>query len=139
MKKKKNSNSKIKNFINVVKYAYFGNKNDNNEYTDKTFSILSSLLLYIIGYSMLIFDLVLFTYGINYYVNVFDWNWENIIGAIVNILISCSILIIVFLIATLMICSAREQEKSKGDKSIIVFSAIVSFVALIVAVIALFK
>jgi hypothetical protein len=38
-----------------------------------------------------------------------------------------------------MIGTAKEQGKTRGEKSIVVFSAMVSFVALIVAVIALFK
>ena len=135
--KKKKENSKIKEFFRVVISAYSRKKDDDNEYTDKTFSLLSSLLFYIIGYGMLIFEVLLIVGFSNYYINTF--NWSNIIKGIIEIIGLFLILVIMFLLATLMIGTAKEQEKTRGEKSIVVFSAMVSFVALIVAVIALFK
>ena len=135
--KKKNENSKIKEFFRVIISAYSRKKDENNEYTDKTFSLLSSSLFYFIGGSMLFFDIVLLIVIPIYYIKTF--NWSNVLTGILGIMFSCVIIFFLFLLATLMIGTAKEQEKAKGEKSIVVFSAIVSFVALIVAVIALFK
>lgn len=135
--KKKKENSKIKEFFRVVISAYSRKKDDNNEYTDKTFSLLSSFLFYFIGCSMLFFDIVLLIGTPIYYIKTFDWS--NALVGIFGIVFCCMIFVFLFLLATLMIGTAKEQEKAKGEKSIVVFSAIVSFVALIVAVIALFK
>lgn len=135
--KKNKENSKIKEFFRVIMSAYSRKKDEDNEYTDKTFSLLSSLLFYFIGSSMLVFDIALLIGTPIYYFNTFDWS--NVLGGIFGISFSFMLFIFLFLLATLMIGTAKEQEKAKGDKSIIVFSAIVSFVALIVAVIALFK
>ena len=135
--KKKNENSKIKEFFRVIISAYSRKKDDNNEYTDKTFSILGSLLFYLIGGSMLFLDIALLIGTPIYYIKTFDWS--NVLEGIFGIVFCCIIFVFMFLLATLMIGTAKEQEKSKGEKSIVVFSAMVSFVALIVAVIALFK
>ena len=135
--KKKKENSKIKDFFRVIISAYSREKDDDNEYTDKTFSLLSSLLFYIIGYGILIFEVLLIVGNLNYYINTF--NWSNIIKGIIEIIGLFLILVIMFLLATLMIGTAKEQEKTRGEKSIVVFSAMVSFVAFVVAVIELFK
>lgn len=135
--KKKNENSKIKEFFRVIISAYSRKKDEDNEYTDKTFSLLSSSLFYFVGGSMLFFDIVLLIVIPIYYIKTF--NWSNVLTGILGIMFSCVIIFFLFLLATLMIGTAKEQEKAKGEKSIVVFSAIVSFVALIVAVIALFK
>ena len=135
--KKEKENSKIKDFFKAIKRAYSKNKNDDNEWTEKTFSLLSSLLFYLIGGSMLLFDLALLIGTPIYYIKTFDWS--NILGGIFGIGLYFLFFILLFLLGTLMIGTAKEQEKAKGEKSIVVFSAIVSFVALIVAVIALFK
>ena len=81
--KKKKENSKIKDFFRVIISAYSREKDDDNEYTDKTFSLLSSLLFYIIGYGMLIFEVLLIVGFSNYYINTF--NWSNIIKGIIAI------------------------------------------------------
>lgn len=86
---------------------------------------------------MLVFDIALLIGTPIYYIKTFDWS--NVLGGILGISFSFMLFIFLFLLATLMIGTAKEQEKAKGEKSIVVFSAIVSFVALIVAVIALFK
>lgn len=135
--KKNKENSKIKEFFRVIISAYSRKKDEDNEYTDKTFSLLSSLLFYFIGSNMLVFDIALLIGTPIYYIKTFDWS--NVLGGIVGISLSFMLFIFLFLLATLMIGTAKEQEKAKGEKSIVVFSAIVSFVALIVAVIALFK
>lgn len=135
--KKNKENSKIKEFFRVIISAYSIKKDEDNEYTDKTFSLLSSLLFYFIGISMLVFDISLLIGTPIYYIKTFDWS--NVLGGIFGISLSFMLFIFLFLLATLMIGTAKEQEKAKGEKSIVVFSAIVSFVALIVAVIALFK
>ena len=133
----KKENAKKNEFFQVIKNAYSRKKDYDTEYTDKTFSLLSSLIFYFIGVSMLLLDIALLIGTPIYYIKVFDWS--NLLGGIVGIVISCMILVFLFLVATLMIGTAKEQENAKGEKTIVVFSAIVSFVALIVAVIALFK
>lgn len=135
--KKKKENSKIKELFRVILSAYSRKKDEDNEYTDKTFSLLSSLLFYFIGGSMLFFDIALLIGTPIYYIKIFDWS--NVLGGIFGIVFCFMFFIFLFLLGTLMIGTAKEQEKTKGEKSIVVFSAIVSFVALIVAVIALFK
>ena len=135
--KKNKENSKIKEFFRVIISAYSRKKDEDNEYTDITFSLLSSLLFYLIGSSMLVFDIALLIGTPIYYIKIFDWS--NVLGGIFGISFSFMLFIFLFLLATLMIGTSKEQEKAKGEKSIVVFSAIVSFVALIVAVIALFK
>ena len=136
-RKNKNESSIIKEFFQAVKRAYSRKKEGDSEYTDKTFALLSSFLFYLIGGSMLFFDVVLLIGTPIYYIKTFDWS--NVLGGIFEIAFLFLILVFLFILATLMIGTAKEQEKSKGEKSIVVFSAIVSFVALIVAVIALFK
>ena len=133
----KKENAKKNDFFQVIKNAYSRKKDYDTEYTDKTFSLLSSLIFYFIGVSILLLDIALLIGTPIYYIKVFDWS--NLLGGIVGIVISCMILVFLFLVATLMIGTAKEQENTKGEKTIVVFSAIVSFVALIVAVIALFK
>ena len=133
----KKENAKKNEFLQVIKNAYSRKKDYDTEYTDKTFSLLSSLIFYFIGVSILLLDIALLIGTPIYYIKVFDWS--NLLGGIVGIVISCMILVFLFLVATLMIGTAKEQENTKGEKTIVVFSAIVSFVALIVAVIALFK
>ena len=136
-RKNKNENSIIKEFFQAVKRAYSRKKEGDSEYTDKTFALLSSFLFYLIGGSMLFFDVLLLIGTPIYYIKTFDWS--NVLEGIFEIAFLCLILVFLFILATLMIGTAKEQEKAKGEKSIVVFSAIVSFVALIVAVIALFK
>ena len=133
----KKENAKKNEFFQVIKNAYSRKKDYDTEYTDKTFSLLSSLIFYFIGVSMLLLDIALLIGTPIYYIKVFDWS--NLLGGIVGIVVCCIILVFLFLVATLMIGTAKEQENAKGEKTIVVFSAIVSFVALIVAVIALFK
>lgn len=136
-KKNKKKESNIKVFFRIVKDAYCGKDKKDSEYTDKTISILSSLLFYTIGVCMLLFDLILFICTLIYYINMHDWT--NIIGGILGIFFLCPIMFAVFILATLMFGTAREQENAKGEKSVVIFSAMVSFVALIIAAIALFK
>ena len=136
-RKNKNENSIIKEFFQAVKRAYSRKKEGDSDYTDKTFALLSSYLFYLIGGSMLFFDVVILIGTPIYYIKTFDWS--NVLEGIFEIAFLFLILVFLFILATLMIGTAKEQEKSKGEKSIVVFSAMVSFVALIVAVIALFK
>ena len=133
----KKENAKKNEFFQVIKNAYSRKKDYDTEYTDKTFSLLSSLLFYLIGYSMLFFDIVLLIGTPIYYITIFDWS--NVLEGIFEIVCLVMLCVVLFIFATLMVGTAKEQENAKGEKTIVVFSAIVSFVALIVAVIALFK
>ena len=69
-----------------------------------------------------------------------DLNYINIFKDIISILLLTISIIITFFVSVMLIGTAKEQEKNrKVDKTIPVFSAIISLVALIISLIALVK
>lgn len=142
MKNKKDNKNEIEvetkiSFKTMFKILFCKSTPTNDEITNKTFAILTSLIFYLIGYGILFVDLIL-VLGLHYYF-IFEYDWSNVFVGILCILFLIIIIISLFLFSVLLVGTAKEQEKNDASKTITVFSAIVSFVALIVAVIALFK
>lgn len=138
--KKKRIIEKKKNFFNIVLTILFkklpeGEEND--KYTTMAFSFLTSLIFWVLGYGLLLSSLLVFGYSIYYFVCILDWN--NVMSGIAQIIYLAILIFICFIISVLMIGAAKEQSNGKRnyEKTISIFSALVSLVALIVSFVAL--
>ena len=132
--------NKKDNFFKVV-YTIIFKKLPENEgemkYTTMAFSLLTSIMFFVIGYSLLLLTALFLIYLVYYVVFVVKlvFSFFNIVKAIWMI----SLIFVCFVISVLMIGAAKEQKMIKRDydKTISLFSALVSFVALIISFIAL--
>ena len=70
---------------------------------------------------------------------IYVYDWKSILGGVLNIIYIVAIMIFNFLMAVLLVGTAKEQEGKDYNTTIPVFSAIVSFIALIISLIALIK
>ena len=111
------------------------------KFTKGTFSILTAWVLYIIGVLGFITALYAFGYGIYYTAYILEWI-DNV-HIISNIFICGFIVIIALcigLLSFMLFKSGNEIQKSKDKNFIVaVFSALSGFIALVVALVALFK
>lgn len=121
----------------MLKILFCKTSNETKGYTDKTFAALTSLILRIFGYSLLVIDLLLLIGTPIHFIYVYDW--KSILGGVLNIIYIVAIMIFNFLMAVLLVGTAKEQEGKDYNTTIPVFSAIVSFIALIISLIALIK
>ncbi len=124
-------------FKTMLKILFCSKAKTNGEITNKTFALLTSLIFYLLGYGLLILDLI-FVFAIPVYY-IFSYDWNEVLVGVISICLLIPFIVAVFLFSVLLVGTAKEQEKKDANSTIVVFSAIVSFVALIVAVIALFK
>lgn len=142
---KDNKNKKVKKnkFFSIVGTILFKKLPEDNKiedrYTTMAFSFLTSLMFFALGYGLLILSLLsLIGMGI-YFISIY--NWSNVVTGIIIIIYFLLLVFICFIISVLMIGAAKEQTSGKRDneKTITVFSALVSLIALIVSFIALIK
>lgn len=133
----KTEKKKENQFANMIKILFCKKPNKTEGYTDKTFAILTSLILRVFGYSLLIIDVLLFIGTPIYY--IFSYGWSNILEGVLSIVYIIIIIAFNFLISVLLVGTAKEQEDKDYNTTIPVFSAIVSFIALIISLIALIK
>ena len=129
---------KENNLIELMK-IFFCKKSEYEEtYTSKMLSIITALILKILGYSLLIFSVCLIFGGAFYFIK--QYQWENIFVGVISIALSFLIAVVSFLFSALLVGAAKEQENNKDfNKLIGVFSAIVGFVALIISLVALLR
>ena len=131
---KKNNENQI---INMLKILFCDVSNETEGYTNKTFAFLTSLILRIFGYLLLIVGIILFIGTPIYFVISYEWN--NVLEGILTIFYIVFIVICSFLMSVLLVGTAKEQEGKDYNATIPVFSAIVSFIALIISLVALIK
>lgn len=111
------------------------------KFTKGTFSILTSWVLHLIGVLGFLIALFSIVYGIYYVANILQWS--DGIHIFANIFTCLFILAIIFCVGVLsfMIFKAGSEIQKSKDKNFVVsvFSALSGFIALVVALIALFK
>ena len=108
--------------------------------TIKLFSMLTSAFLTITGTIMLIMTILFFVTSIVYVSFEVNWTPSEIIFNILACFFLIAIIIISFIFFVLLIGAGREQKKNDKNESVIsIFSALISFIALIISLIALFK
>lgn len=137
IKKKKN---KFWSIVGTILFKKLPEEKENEDkYTTMAFSFLTSLMFFALGYGLLILSLLsLIGMGI-YFISIY--NWSNIVTGIIIIIYFLLLVFICFIISVLMIGAAKEQTSGKRDneKTITVFSALVSLIALIISFVALIK
>ena len=115
-------------------------ENSKRKFTSGAFAMLISITLRTVAVIGCLFSIVLV---IGIFGDAPDWEWVGFIDILLNIFLLLFVLAIATAITLYSIVlwkSAKEIEKEKDRNYIIsVFSGIVSFAALIVALIALFK
>ena len=111
----------------------------NKRFTTGTFVVLLSIVfrvLAVLGWIMA----VLTPFAIVSMCKSFTWEAVNILGNVIDIVFAISLMAIFFFYAFFLWKSAKEMEKEKDRNYIIaVFSGVVSFAALVVALVSLFK
>lgn len=136
----KNNNVKKSGLKIIFDIIFKKSLKDNNiKYTEMAFSLLSTIMFWILGYGLLLLSFLVFGFSLYYY--ICSYNWTDIIGGIIGIVIILLLIFICFIFSVLMIGAAKEQVNNKKapEKIVPVFSALVSFIALIVSLIALIK
>lgn len=113
--------------------------NEVKSYTSNAFATLSGSVFRIAACLGILFSVSGAICGAVYLAN-FDWKNAAILATIFTALLVLLTLIVIFLFSVLLMKSAKEIEYEKDRQFVIsVFSAIVSFTALIVALVALNK
>ena len=116
---------------------------DKNEdvFTRKAFSVLTALLLYIISIAGFIFDGLLLIRVVMYSIEKLNWIGFNNIFESCSICLYFSVIVLsIGLLSYIIIKMGKDIEKSRDKNYIVsVFSALSCFMALIVALIALFN
>lgn len=138
--KKRQCTKKENNFFKIIFRILFKKlpeDDENTKYTTMAFSFLTSLIFWVLGCGLLFLSLFVFGYSFYYFIFILDW--RNIMSGIVQIIYLEILVFVCFIISILMIGAAKEQSNGKRDyeKTISIFSALVSLVALIVSFIAL--
>lgn len=114
---------------------------EEENFTKGTFSLLTSWVLHTIGALGFLIALYAFGYGIYHAITVLQW--VDSLHVLANIITCIFILTLTFCVGILsfmLFKSGSEIQKSKDKNFVVsVFSALSGFIALIVALIALFK
>lgn len=114
---------------------------EEEKFTKGTFSLLTSWVLHTIGALGFLIALYAFGYGIYHAITVLQWG--DGLHVLANIITCIFILTITFCVGVLsfmLFKSGSEIQKSKDKNFIVaVFSALSGFIALVVALVALFK
>ena len=125
----------------IVKAQETVKADQEEKFTKGTFSLLTSWVLHVIGGLGFLIVLFSIVYGIYYVANILQWS--NGIHIFANIFTCLFILAIIFCVGVLSFMifkSGSEIQKSKDKNFVVsVFSALSGFIALVVALIALFK
>ena len=110
-------------------------------YTTGAFSSLASLTLRMLGVFGILIALFALIYGGYYAICCLSWNdWLQIVGNVFACIFWAIIIVAVFMLSLVFCKSGKELEESKDKHFVVaVFSALSGLIALIVALIALFK
>lgn len=112
---------------------------ETKSYTANTFAALSGLIFRGAAWIGMIFTWLFGIAGVAYLV-MLDWKNVNVFTVVSSAFLIATILLLIFLLSILLLKSAKEIEGEKDRQFVVaVFSAIVSFTALVVALLALFK
>lgn len=121
-------------FFKIV-WLIIKGKNENTGFTSGIFASFLSAgfnAMAVIGGISIVVAIV---YGINY-IFLMDWSAVNIIGNILHIFTCIAILFICFIMSVMLRGAANEIEKEEDRNFVIaVFSGVVSFAALIIALV----
>ena len=111
------------------------------KFTQGIFSLLTSWVLHIIGALGLFIALYALGYGIYHAVKILQWiDGVHIFGNILTCLFILAIIFCVGVLSFMILKAGSEIQKSKDKNFVVsVFSALSGFIALVVALIALFK
>lgn len=114
---------------------------ENVNFTKGTFASLTSATLSLIGIIGLVFAIFSLVYGIYYAATNLPWNNDKeIVGNILACIFLTLIIAYISLLSIMFLKSSKEIEKSKDKNFVVsVFSALSGLIALVVAIIALFK
>ena len=125
----------------IVKAKETVKADQEEKFTKGTFSLLTSWVLHLIGVLGFLIALFSIVYGIYYVANILQWS--DGIHIFANIFTCLFILAIIFCVGVLSFMifkSGSEIQKSKDKNFVVaVFSALSGFIALVVALVALFK
>ena len=125
----------------IVKAQENANEYPNEKMTIGFFAIISNLFFNIAGWIIAVLSVVLCISAWVVGINSLSWNRipDFALSGFI-LIITTLILVVIFLISIMMIGTAKEIKKSRDKNFIIsVFSALTGLVALIIALIALFK
>ena len=114
---------------------------EEENFTKGTFSLLTSWVLYIIGGLGFVIALSALGYGFYYAINILQWiDGVHIFANIITCLFILTITFCVGVLSFMLFKSGNEIQKSKDKNFVVsVFSALSGFIALVVALVALFK
>lgn len=114
---------------------------EEEKFTKGTFSLLTSWVLYIIGGLGFVIALSALGYGFYYAINILQWiDGVHIFANIITCLFILTITFCVGVLSFMLFKSGNEIQKSKDKNFIVaVFSALSGFIALVVALVTLFK
>ena len=114
---------------------------EEEKFTKGTFSFLTSWVLYIIGGLGFLIALSALGYGFYYAINILQWiDGVHIFANIITCLFILTITFCVGILSFMLFKSGSEIQKSKDKNFVVsVFSALSGFIALVVALVALFK
>lgn len=126
-------------FLNSVWYVIRNKKSTNGELTIGVLTLIISLIFRFVSYIGFLLSISLLGTTI-YKVFSFDWTGISVFNNVMTILLAVSTSVIIFMYSVMMLGASRETETEKDRNYIIaLFSGVVSFVALVVAGIDLFK
>ena len=114
---------------------------EEEKFTKGTFSLLTSWVLHTIGALGFLIALYAFGYGIYHAITVLQWvDGLHVLANIITCIFILTLTLCVGVLSFMLFKSGSEIQKSKDKNFIVaVFSALSGFIALIVALIALFK
>lgn len=148
----KKSEEPIEKANNTQKFSLFSyfralfiilfNKKETHGLTNSFFTFIVSVVFKLFGYLGCLISFAICIYTI-YHSFCIDWSLELIKSCMIEFLsylLFFVISVVVFSLSVLLVGASREIEKEKDKNYIIaIFSGIVSFSALVVALVALFK
>ena len=114
---------------------------EEEKFTKGTFSLLTSWVLHTIGASGFLIALYAVVYGIYHAITVLQWvDGVHIFANIFTCIFILTLTFCVGVLSFMLFKSGNEIQKSKDKNFIVaVFSALSGFIALVVALVALFK
>lgn len=142
-KNHENNETEKNNFkiiINLQSQKSLDNK-ESSKYTTKFFSMLSETMFVLLGI-ILFFASVVFLYCLlKYYIGIYDWStFSNIFLGIGTLVCFISLTLVGVISSVFMFKAVKEQiRNSSFEKTIAIFSGLISLVALVISFIALSK
>ena len=114
---------------------------EEEKFTKGTFSLLTSWVLHTIGVLGFLIALYAFGYGIYHAITVLQWvDGLHVLANIITCIFILTLTFCVGVLSFMLFKSGSEIQKSKDKNFIVaVFSALSGFIALVVALVALFK